>query len=275
MNRLSQLKQEMLIAALVEGNSVSGSARLAQVTKVTALRNLVWIGTACQKFHDKTVRDLKSTAVEADEMWNFIHAKGKNLPQALKGSRDHGDMWTWIGMCSISKLVIAWHVGKHDSSDAEIFAEDFASRIPGRVQISTDQLQRYRPAIENAFGTRADYATLSKKLGKTPETADGKYEQPKLKAERIASVYGNPNLDAVSTHSIERQNLTVRMSVRRYARATNAFARKIDNTRAALALHFVYYNFARIHSAHRVTPAMEAGISDHVWDIDEIARLVE
>lgn len=275
MNRLSQAKQELLIAAIVEGTSIRGAARIADVTKNTALRNLKWIGDACQRYHDKHVRNLRSYHIEADEMWSFIHAKDKNLPLALAGSKQHGDMWTWIGMDAVSKVIISFHVGKKTPADAKIFATDLASRLPGRVQISTDQLRHYRTAFEEAFGTRADYGTIAKKFDPIPpKTADGKYEQPKLRKMREYAIMGDPNPGAISTHCIERQNLTVRQSVRRYARSTLAFSRKIESKRAAMALHYMHYNFCRFHSAHRVTPAMELGIASHPWEIREIAEMV-
>ncbi|MEO7413588.1 MAG: IS1 family transposase [Opitutaceae bacterium] len=274
MNRLSQIKQDLLVAAIVEGTSIRGAARIADITKNSAIRNLNWIGAACQTYHDKHVRNLKCFHIEADEMWSYIHAKDRNLPLDLIGSKEHGDMWNWIGIDAESKLVISWHVGKKETSDAKTFATDLASRLPGKVQISTDQLMHYRPAFEEAFGTRAAYGTISKKFGNVKMSPDGKYEQPKLKKMRQYAVMGNPIPDAISTHCIERYNLSVRQSTRRFSRATLAFSRKIKNKRAAVALYFTYFNFCRIHPVIRVTPAMDAGLADHPWEIREIVALV-
>ena len=195
MNRLSKVKQAQIAACLVEGNSVRGTSRLLDVTLNTVLRHVGWFGDSCQKFHDEKVRGLKTTDIETDEMWSFVYAKTRNLPATLKENLDFGDMWTWISMCKHSRLAICWHVGKHDPSDAQIHIEDLASRIPGRVQITTDQLAQYRAVIENIFGPRADYATVRKTMGPTEQSPDAKYTQPEHKETRRFSVFGKPDME--------------------------------------------------------------------------------
>lgn len=274
MNRLSAEQQGEIISALVEGNTIRGTAKLVHVTRNTVTRYLLWIGEACQRFHDETVVNLKCRLIEADELWHFVHAKDKNLPPELLNNPDFGDCYTWIAMDPDSRLVTNWHAGKREYYDAQFFIHDLARRIPGQVQITTDQLTHYRTAIAEAFGTRADYATIRKKLGSIPKSPDGKFEQPGLKNVRRASVMGNPNPDLITTAHIERQNGTLRGASRRYARATYAFSKKLANAKAALAIHFVYYNFVRIHGAIRVPPAMEAGLIEKSWEIEDMVALL-
>jgi IS1 family transposase len=194
----------------------------------------------------------------------------------MQGLREFGDMYTWVALDPDSRLAVSWHVGKRDYPDAQTFATDLASRIISRVQITTDQLGHYRTALFEAFGDQADYATIRKSSGLPIITPDGKIERPEsVKGNRRASVFGNPDPERITTSSIESQNLLMRMSMRRYMRAMNGFSRKIENKRAALALHFCYYNFCRISPPIRVTPAMEAGITNRIWEIEEIVGLVK
>lgn len=275
MNRLPQEKIERLVALLVEGNSIRGISRILDMTKRTVLRNLVWIGEACQKFHDENVRGLKCKEIQADETWNFIYAKEKNVPKLKKAPPEAGSCWTWVAIDPISNLVPSWYVGKqHDSSEADFLMGDLASRIPGKVQITTDQLMHYRPAIETAFGDRVNYATIQKKLADVTKTPDQKFEPQEFKGQRQASIYGNPDPERVTTTSVESNNLRMRLSMRRYMRSMNGFSRSLKNQRAAVALHFMHHNFCRISPPIKVTPAMEAGIADHVWDIEELTALV-
>ncbi len=262
------------MSGLVEGLSVRSTARLANVSLNTVLRNLLWIGEACLAFHDGRAREMKCARLELDEMWAFIAMKEANVPEELIGSMEAGDVWTWIGMDPDSNFIVSWRIGKREYTDALAFVQDVAARVLGRVQITTDQLTHYRTAIEEAFGARADYATLQKVMDESRKSTDGRYIQPSLKGNRIASVMGNPDPTLITTSSIERNNLTVRMSMKRYERATNAFSRSIRHMRAALALHFTYFNFCRISGPIRVTPAMEAGLSDHVWLVEELISLV-
>lgn len=274
MNRLAPETVDEFVASLVQGGTVRGSAENAGVTLNTGLRNLVWVGNACQKYHDEHVRNLKCAHIQCDELWSFVYAKTDNLPEELKEDKTVGDVWTWTSIDPITKLIVNTHIGKHEPSDAKTFITDLASRIPGKVQISTDQLMTYRPAIEEAFGNRVDYATVRKVLDNTPKSPDGKFEQPPLKAMRQASVFGNPDLTKVRTANVERNNLSIRHFVRRFARSTIAFSRKIENKRAALALHVFYHNFCRYHPKISGSPAMEAGLTDHLWSIRDLTNLV-
>lgn len=271
-NRLSIDDQAAIAALLVEGNSVRATGRLAGVTLNTVLRNLVWLGEACGKLHHQLVRNLRPTRVEADEAWNFIYAKEKSLPYLKKEPpKDAGTHWTWISIDPDSKLVINWHVGGHDPSDAQEFMNDLAARVVSdRLQLTTDMLKHYMSAVETAFGDRVDYAAIHKEFRKPGFTPDGRYEQPRLKDNKIKIVSGEPDPELITTTTIEVQNLRLRMSNRRYTRSTNAFSRRLRNLRASVALNFTFYNFCRIHPKIRVTPAMQAGLTDHVWEIEEL-----
>ena len=248
MNRLPLHKQGLIASLFVENASVRTTARKADVTVNTAMRNLVWIGEGCQKLHDALVCELRSKYIQADELWSLIHAKDKNLPPALRGSRDHGDMYTWIAIEPQTRLWISWHIGKREYRDAQIFCDDLASRVVSpRVQITTDQLIHYRAALEDAFGDRLDYATVRKSMGKPMITEDGKIQRAeKITGERRAAVFGNPDPAHICTHSIESHNLILRMANRRYLRNSNSFSRKIENKRASMALHFAYFNFCQV-----------------------------
>ncbi len=242
----------------------------------TVMRNAVWLGEACYAFHGETVRNLGCTRIEADEAWTFVYAKDRTLEDLPEEVRlIAGTRWTWISIDPDSKLVVNWHVGGHEPADAQEFMDDLAARIPGRLQLTTDQLQHYRTAVENAFGDRVDYATIQKKMRKPTLTPHNRYEQPRLRKNRKASVYGNPDPELITTTTIESRNLLLRMGNRRYARATNAFSRKEQNLRASVALHFTYYNFCRVHPVIRCTPAMEVGLTDHIWEIEELIAKID
>lgn len=226
-------------------------------------------------FHDRNVRNLTCTSIECDELWTFIYAKDKNLPDSLKGMPEFGDMWVYVAMCPVTKLVVNWLAGKRVPSDAAFFAEDLASRIPGRVQITTDQLMLYRPAFENAFGDRCDYATIRKTMGESNKSPDGKFTQPQLGEERQASVFGSPDMAKVRTNSIERKHLTLRTWSKRFNRSTIAFAKRIEGLDAALAMHFTYYNYCHQHRTLKgSTPALEAGVTKQLWCVEDIVNLV-
>jgi IS1 family transposase len=231
MNRLSADQQAEIVALLAEGNSLRGTSRIAKITLNSVSRNLVWLGEACQRFHDATVHGLKSTRIECDECWNWVFSKEDNLPINLKGLPDFGTCWSWVSIDPDSKIVPNWYIGKHDLSDAAIFINDLARRIPGRFQLTTDQLMHYRPVIEEAFGDRVDYATIRKDLNSPMLTPDGKFEPAQHKGERRASVYGNPDFELVTTSSIESQNTRLRLWNKRYNRNTIAFSRRLRNGR--------------------------------------------
>lgn len=195
------------------------------------------------------------------------------MPEALKGQPGVGDVWTWTALDADSKLMVSWWVGDRNANSAKVFIDDLAGRLASRVQLTSDGHKVYLEAVEGAFGSNVDYAMLVKLYGEAPE-AEKRYSAARCIGSKKVPISGNPNIDAVSTSFVERQNLTMRMSMRRFTRLTNAFSKKIENLEAAVALHFMYYNFARVHQTLRVTPAMEAGIADHVWSIEEIIGLL-
>lgn len=237
------------------------------------------IGEACAKFHAEAVRNVKAKLVQVDEIWSFTYAKQKNIP-AAKAKEFVGDTWTWIGMDSESKLVISWHVGKRESGDAYWFIHDLKERLANRVQLTSDGHKCYLEAVEDAFGEEIDYAMLIKLYGAPGRSGkdnptEVRYSPPLCIGSKKRRIIGRPLREFVSTSHVERQNLTVRMASRRFTRLTNGFSKKVENHQSAVALHFVWYNFVRIHQTLRVTPAMEAGLTDHVWSLEDVAALLE
>jgi len=274
MNKLDTKKRAQILGCLVEGNSIRATSRLTGTSKNTVVKLLVDVGRACAEYQDKTLRGLSCKRVQCDEIWSFCYAKEKNVPEDKKGQFGYGDVWTWTAIDADTKLVLSFLVGPRDGEAAEFFMEDVASRLTHRVQLTTDGHRPYLQAIEGAFGLDVDYAMLVKIYGHEPE-GEKRYSPPKCtKAERIP-ITGRPNEAHISTSYVERQNLTMRMSMRRFTRLTNAFSKKVENLIHAVALHFMYYNFGRIHKTLRVTPAMEAKVSDHVWDLEKIASLID
>ena len=276
MNRLPLERRAQIVGMLAEGNSLRSTSRMADVSINTVTKLLLDVGAACEEYQDKTVRNLKSKRIQCDEIWAFVYAKSKNLPEKHKGEFGYGDVWTWTALDADSKLIASWAVGRRDGFTAAAFIRDLADRLALRVQLTTDGHKVYLEAVEGAFGNAIDYAMLVKTYegdsGKhTP--AERRYSPAVCTGEIKQPITGDPDPDYISTSFVERQNLTMRMSMRRFTRLTNAFSKKVDNHKAAVALHFMHYNFARIHKTLRVTPAMEAGISDHVWSLSEIAGL--
>jgi IS1 family transposase len=272
MNRLSLDDRAKLIGMLVEGMSLRSATRLSGVSINTTSKLLVDVGTACAKYHDAQVRNLNSRLVQADEIWSFVYAKAKNVPEAKEGF-GVGDVWTWTAMDADSKLMISYLVGLRDAGYAYEFMQDVASRLKHRVQLTTDGHKPYLSAVEDTFGADIDYAQLVKIYGTEQIPSESRYSPPKCLGARPTTVMGNPDPRHVSTSYIERQNLTLRMMNRRFTRLTNAFSKKIENHKHSIALHFMHYNFCRIHKSLRVTPAMEAGISNHVWSLEQLADL--
>jgi len=252
------------------------TSRLTGAAKKTVERMLVMAGTACADFMDKTMRNLPCRILQVDEVWSFTHCKQANIPKHLKGAKDLGDTWTWIALDSKSKLVPTFHVGKRDAVDAYLFISDLAGRLANRVHLTSDGHKAYLQAVEDAFGSEIDYAQLIKLYGNEhgPVT-EARYSPPPCIGARKKRISGSPQDRLVSTSHIERQNLTVRMGNRRFTRLTNAFSKKLENHKHAAAIHFMHYNFCRIHSTLRVTPAMEAGIADHVWSLEEVVALID
>ena len=273
-NRLTPAKRKAVVAALVEGNSIRATVRMTGVAKNTVAKLLVDLGAACAKYQDETLRGLNAKRVQCDEIWSFCYAKAKNVTEEIyQKNPDAGDVWTWTALDSDSKLMLTWRVGGRTTTDAHEFMRDVASRVSSRIQLSTDGLTLYPPAMVNAFGE--DGVDLGAVIKIYSRNAGGRYSPPECIGCEKQTVVGEPDYDHISTSHVERSNLTLRMSMRRFTRLTNAFSRKVENHAAMVALFFCYYNFARVHQSLRVTPAMEAGIADHVWSIDEIVGLLK
>ena len=275
MNRLSKDKRAQVVAALVEGNSIRSTVRMTGVAKGTVLKLLADLGAACSEYQRRTLVNLRCKRIQCDEIWSFCYAKEKNVPEHMKGKPGVGDVWTWAAMDADSKLMISWLVGERDAGYAAEFINDLATRLATRVQLTTDGLKMYLTAIEGAFGADVDYAQLVKLFGEAPEQQQRRYSPPQCTGCQKNRIEGNPDPRHVSTSFVERQNLTMRMSMRRFTRLTNAFSKKVENLEAAVALHFMWYNFGRVHQTLRVTPAMQAGVTDHVWSLEEIVGLLD
>lgn len=271
MNRLSKEERTKIIAALCEGNSLRATARMCNVAFNTVLKLLPEVGQACAGYQDKVFRSLTCKRIQCDEIWSFYYAKDKNVPPDKKG----GSIWTWVAIDADTKLVPCWRIGARDAWNAQHFMYDLQSRLANRVQLTTDGHRVYLLAVELAFGTEVDYAMLVKLFGGDSRKEEARYSPPDCIGCRSVGIIGNPKYQHISTSFAERQNLTMRMNMRRFTRLTNAFSKKLDNHRWSIALHYMYYNFCRIHQSLRITPAMAAGVTDHVWEISEIAALLE
>ena len=241
----------------------------------TVTKTLIEAGEACAIFHDETVRNVKSERVQCDEIWSFCYAKQKNVKTAKAVPEEAGDVWTWTDIDADSKLILSYKVGGRDAEYANEFMGDVASRLANRVQMTTDGLKSYLEAVEGAFGADVDYAQLVKLYGAAPENAKGRYSPAECTGIKKKKIEGEPDEKHISTSYVERQNLTMRMSMRRFTRLTNAFSKKIDNHIHMLSLYFVHYNFCRIHKTLRVTPAMAAGITDTLHDMEWIVSLID
>jgi IS1 family transposase len=274
MNRLDIKQRAQILHMLVEGNSLRATARMADVSRNTVDKLLRDVGAACLDYQEKALRNLPCKRVQCDEIWSFVHTKGRNLPEEERSRFGVGNVWTWTAICAGTKLVPCWHVGNRGVEDARLFIDDLAGRLANRVQLTTDGHTPYLTAVEDALGADIDYAILIKIYGQTAE-GQRRYSPPVCVGCDEHKVTGKPNKDHISTSYVERQNLTMRMSMRRFTRLTNAFSKKVENHMHAISLHYMYYNFGRIHRLLRVTPAMEAGISDHVWSLEEIAALAD
>ena len=261
-------------SSLVEGNSIRSTERMTGVAKHTILSLLEDLGRACGHFQDICLTDLPCRHIQCDEVWSFCYAKEKNLPENLRGQFGYGSVWTWTAICADCKLVPCWLVGLRDADYGSVFMQDLARRLTHRVQLTTDGHRAYLEAVETAFGADIDYAMLIKLYGAPPES-DTRYSPSECIGVQSQRIHGNPEFAHISTSYAERQNLSMRMAMRRMTRLTNGFSKKVENLQHATSLYFMYYNFARIHSTLRVTPAMEAKITRHVWTIEEILGLVE
>jgi IS1 family transposase len=272
MNRLSNEHRAAIVAQLVEGTSINATCRILGVAKNTVLKLLRDLGPACEAYQREHLRNLRCAHLECDEIWSFTHCKQKNIPVDKRGLTGHGDTWLWIAIDAESKLVPCWLVGDRDADHAARFMADLASRLAVRAQLTTDGHRVYVEAVEKAFGSAVDYAMLIKLYGSDPES-ETRYSPARCIGILDQTIQGTPDRGHVSTSYAERNNRTVRMSMRRYTRLTDGFSKKIEMHRHAVALHFMHYNFARQNMAHRLSPAMAARVTDHLWSVAEIAAL--
>ncbi|WP_417519834.1 IS1 family transposase [Minwuia sp.] len=278
MNKLDAKSRALIIRLLVEGNSIRSTARIADVSKNTVNKLLIEAGKACSEYHDANVRNVRASVIQCDEIWSFTYAKQKNVATAKAAPEGAGDTWTWTALDSESKLIVSYMVGGRDSEYAVAFMDDLRDRLATRVQLTTDGHKAYLEAIEGAFGGDVDYAQLVKIYGGVTGSQghEKKYSPAECTGIRKRRVEGNPDKALVSTSHVERQNLTMRMHIRRFTRLTNAFSKKVENHCYAVALHFMYYNFCRQHkSLNKLTPAMAACVTDRLWDIEDIIALVD
>ena len=277
MNTLPRYKKVLILQCFVEGMSLRSTARVVDVSRNTVAKLLIDAGKACAEYQDETLRNLPCKRIQCDEIWSFVYAKEKNVPRAKSAPPEAGDVWTWTAMCADTKLVPSWRLGDGSGATAADLMDDLRGRLASRVQLTTDGHRAYLEAVEDAFGADVDYAMLVKIYGKgEPErTAEARYSPTECIGTRTELVTGNPEEAHISTSYVERQNLTMRMSMRRFTRLTNEFSKRPEYLAHSAALHFMYYNFCRIHQTLRVTPAMAAGVTNQLWEIGDIVRLVE
>lgn len=277
MRKLDTKTRTLILRLLVEGNSIRATTRIADVSKNTVTKLLEDAGKVCAAYHDANVRNVKASHVQADEIWAFCYAKERNVKDAKAAPVDAGDIWTWTAMDRDSKLMISYTVGDRSQATAREFMFDLASRLAGRIQLTTDGHGGYLKAVTDAFSGDVDYAMLIKKYG-DPTGQKGherKYSPAECTGTIKEAIFGKPDMSQVGTSHVERQNLTMRMGMRRFTRLTNAFSKKAENHAYAVALHFMHYNFCRTHKTLRMTPAMAAGVTDRLWDVADLVALVE
>jgi IS1 family transposase len=274
MNRLSIEKRAHIVNALVEGNSIRATCRLTGACKDAVLKLIRDMGAACAEFHNSAVRGVAVQRVQCDEIWSFCYAKEKNVPQKKQGT-GAGSVWTWVAIDEDSKLILSYLCGGRDAEWACRFMEDLASRVTTRIQITTDGHCAYAEAVEGAFGMDVDYAMLIKLYGAPSDNPETRYSPAACIGTRTGILSGNPDRNHISTSYVERQNLNLRMGVRRFTRLTNAFSKKFENHCHMVAIYHAYYNFCRLHQTLRVTPAMEAGLTNHIWTVEELIQVLE
>lgn len=274
MNKLSLRQRTKVIVALVEGNSVRATCRMTGIARMTVTKLLVDVGTACYGYQYRNLKNLQSRRIQCDEIWSFCYAKQDNLPDNKRGKLGYGDVWTYVAIDADTKLVPCWLVGLRTANHAYQFMNDLAKRLTNRVQLTTDGHRKYLDAVDDVFSNNIDYAMLVKMYGHEPEN-EKRYSPSECIGAEKRVIKGNPEQAHISTSFVERQNLTMRMSMRRFTRLTNGFSKKVDNLKHSVALHYMHYNFARIHKTLDMTPAMAAGLADHVWTLEEIIGLLE
>jgi IS1 family transposase len=275
MNKLPLAERVQILSLLCEGSSMRAISRVVDVSINTVSKLLVDAGVACAAFHDANVRSVKAKRVQCDEIWSFTYAKEKNVPTAKAAPDGAGDTWTWTALDAESKLLVSWHCGGRSAYEANILMRDVAERLAHRVQLTTDGHKAYLDAVERAFGDDIDYAMLVKHYGPAPEGPQRRYSPAECVGTTIGTVTGNPDQRHVSTSYVERQNLTMRMQMRRFTRLTNGFSKKFENHAHMVALYTVWYNFVRTHKAHKLSPAMAAGVTDKLWSMDDLVGMIE
>ena len=275
MNKLPLSKRVQILHMLCEGSSMRSISRIADVSINTVSKLLADAGEACIAIHNEMVQNVEASRVQCDEIWSFCYAKKKNVAKAKAAPEGAGDVWTWTAIDADTKLIVSYLIGGRDAEYAMEFMDDLRSRLANRVQLTTDGHAVYLDAVEGAFGADVDYAQLVKIYGAAPEGAKGRYSPAECVGAKKRRVEGNPAIEDVSTSYVERQNLTMRMSMRRFTRLTNAFSKKLENHIHALALYFVFYNFTRIHKSLKVTPAMAAGITDTLWSLEDVVAKID
>jgi len=274
MNKLTSAERAQILHLLCEGNSIRAITRLTGVSKITVTKLLVDAGRACEAYHNENVRNVTSKRIQADEIWSFCYAKQKNVATAKAAPEQAGDVWTWTALDADSKLIVSYMVGGRDAGYANEFMQDVARRLANRVQLTTDGLKAYLDAVEDAFGSAIDYAQLVKLYGDAPGPA-GRYSPAECTGTKKTRIEGKPSMKHVSTSYVERQNLTMRMSMRRFTRLTNAFSKKAENHAHMVALYTTWYNFVRTHKTLRCSPAMAAGISKTLWSMEDVVGLID
>ena len=277
MNKLPIQKRVAIISALVEGNSLRSTSRMVGCSINTVTKLLIDVATACDSYQARVMRNLACRRLQIDEIWSFCYSKAKNVPADKRDTFGFGDVWTFVAIDAETKLVPAWWIGQRDGCNAKTFVDDVATRIANRIQVSTDGHRMYIDAMESGFGGEVDYAMLVKHYGNAgsnqhPET---RYSPGECCGTEKIVISGEPDMEHVSTSYIERQNLTMRMRMRRFTRLTNGFSKKLENHCHAVALHFMHYNFVRRHMTLRMPPALKAGVTDHVWTLEEVVRLAD
>lgn len=275
MNKLPLQTRVQILSMLCEGASMRSISRLCDVSINTVSKLLVDAGKVCATLHDEKVRDVKARRVQVDEIWSFTYAKNKNVAKAKKAPALTGDTWTWTAIEADTKLIVSWLVGGRDGEYALAFMDDLRSRLANRVQLTSDGHKAYLEAVEEAFGADVDYAQLVKLYGNAPENMKGRYSPAECTGARKEPIEGDPDWKHISTSYAERQNLSMRMHMRRFTRLTNAFSKKFENHVHMVALYTVFYNWTRVHKSLRVTPAMEAGLTDRLWSMQDIAELMD
>ena len=273
MNRLTTEKRIALVAALVEGCGLRATARMTGVARMTVEKLLRDLGAACAQYQDEHLRNLTCRRIECDEIWSFVYAKQKNVERAKNAPEGAGDVWTWTAIDADTKLVPSWRIGPRDLATAYDFMHDLAERLRHRVQLTTDGHRPYLEAVESAFNLDVDYAMLQKIYG--ADDTEKRYSPARCKGAVPHVVTGEPDPKHISTSYVERQNLTMRMSIRRFTRLTNAFSKKLEMHAHSVALHFMHYNFVKIHSSLRTTPAQAADVTDRLWEISDLVALLE